>query len=197
MKNIFFAIIALLAISCGGNITPIPTPNPNSYAKQIGLVNVDTASEWVYQTVVYFANGDSTQYTQSHFVEDTANIQGKAAFLVRVESPYGLYYYKVRTDSTGTEIERGSYINKYQYPSLDTFYVNTSGCQIFANILSLDSTITIAPGAVYPNTIVYYSPMQLCSIDEATVCYQYGIGLVGSIFVGSTATTKQYLVSYK
>ena len=197
MKTILFILVAtLFLVSCGERISPFP-PQKNNYAKQIGLANVDTTSEWVYNVCVYFNTGDSTKYLQTHTVEDTANIQGKSAFLIRVQSAYGVYYYKMRTDSTGTEIQRGAYINKYEYPSLNTFNLNTGGgCPIYTNILSLDSTVSVN-GHSYSNTIVYYSAPQACSTDEAEVYYQFGVGLVGSVFTGNTATTRQYLVSYK
>lgn len=189
MKNLVYLLLFLLA--CGPTTQPQPTGNV--FAKQIGLQDIDSTSWWTYQTVVYFSGGDSTTYMQTHTVVDTATINGKNAYKIKVDSPFGSYNYKMRTDSSGTTVEYAGSISHYLYPSIDTFSLNS--CGALSVIIDFDSTVTV--GNSYANTTVYHTWQQPCSNADTYMFYQYGIGLVATTSVTQSQVMKQYLVSYQ
>lgn len=173
MKHLIHLLLLFCALFCACNYTQELQPDPNIYARQMGIQSVDTTSYWQYQNIQYFSAGDSSKYKELHTVIDTATILGQFAYKINVSTPFGSYTYKLQTDSTSVTIDQFDIISRYTYPS-DTFIVNTC---ILAK--ASDTTVTFG-GVTYPNVIAFHVWNQSCYNAEAYYFYEFGTGLVAS-----------------
>lgn len=156
MKNILL-IFCVLLFSCGEKIE-----KSNFYAKQPGVILLDTAQKWVYD-IVYYDTINTYYMQETHEIIDTAILYGIPAYKLKVTSNMNSYILTLQNTPIGTYIasQNGTNFLKYPCTQNDTFDCFTwdnlqYGCLINhkATVISIDSTIVIN-NMVYDNCIVY------------------------------------------
>lgn len=200
MKTLLLSTFLLLLFACGQNTTLPPQIQPNHYAKQIGLCDIDTTSFWEYQVYAIASTNDTSAYTITYTVIDTATINGQSAYLIRNQTPYGSTTFKQRTDSTGVYMQGSGAVSHYPYPVTNnsTFLLYSSnGCDLYSTVLSADTTITIH-NHTFTHCIAYYNhAISGCNNTNTIVFYQYGIGMVVTQIITPSATTEWFLLQWE